>query len=104
MNMRRRRLQPDDTNATPEERLKHRLHEGLKSLDLSEHIIDVLEKAGILLVSDLVSLRPEQLLDIDNLGEKDVNRVLSAFNGIGKDTSGTRAKIKEIIESRQADR
>jgi DNA-directed RNA polymerase subunit alpha len=55
----------------------------LAEIDLSVRTVNCLEDQGIFTVQDLLSCKPQRLLEIPNLGEKTLELIYAALEKIG---------------------
>ena len=60
-----------------------RLELSLSEIDLAVRTVNCLEDQRIFTVQDLLSRKPEQLLEIPNLGEKTLETIYEALEKIG---------------------
>lgn len=63
--------------------LSERLEMSTAEIGLSVRTTNCLEEKGIFTVEDLLNSTPEQLLNISNFGEKTLEEVYQALEGIG---------------------
>jgi len=63
--------------------LTHKLEMSTAEIGLSVRTTNCLEEKGIFTVEDLLNSTPEQLLNISNFGEKTLEEVYKALEGIG---------------------
>lgn len=63
--------------------LRERLEMSTAEIGLSVRTTNCLEERGIFTVQDLVHCKPEDLLAISNFGEKTLEEVYKALEGIG---------------------
>jgi DNA-directed RNA polymerase subunit alpha len=61
----------------------NRLDLSLAEIGIAVRTVNCLEDAGIFTVADLLNRTPEQLLEIPNLGEKTLETIYVALEGIG---------------------
>jgi DNA-directed RNA polymerase subunit alpha len=74
---------PLNTVETRASGLKHKLEMSTAEIGLSVRTTNCLEEKGIFTVEDLLNSTPEQLLNISNFGEKTLEEVYQALEGIG---------------------
>ncbi len=65
------------------EELERRLDLSLAEIGLSVRTTNCLEERGIFTVRDLLQRRPEDLLSINNFGEKTLEEVYRALESVG---------------------
>jgi DNA-directed RNA polymerase alpha subunit len=75
--IRRKTWTPEVTD--PNERLTSLLEEGVAALNLNVRIVNMLEDAGIITVSQLLKCTPAQLLDVPRFGAKALVAVYRAL-------------------------
>lgn len=63
--------------------LKHKLEMSTAEIGLSVRTTNCLEERGIFTVEDLLRCTPKDLLSISNFGEKTLEEVYKALEGIG---------------------
>jgi DNA-directed RNA polymerase subunit alpha len=73
-------LSPLDDNAR---QLEERLGMSTAEIGLSVRTTNCLEERGIFSVEDLLRSKPEDLLSISNFGEKTLEEVYKALEGVG---------------------
>ena len=66
-----------------EEALQQKLEMSTAEIGLSVRTTNCLEERGIFTVQDLLKCTPERLLGISNFGEKSLEEVYKALEGIG---------------------
>ena len=66
-----------------EENLHEKLDMSTAEIGLSVRTTNCLEERGIFTVEDLLNCTPQQLLSISNFGEKTLEEVYRALEGIG---------------------
>ncbi len=71
--------------------LAEQLEMSIAEIGLSVRTTNCLEEQGIFLVRDLLASTPEELLAITNFGEKTLEEVYKALEGIGFYCRGRRA-------------
>jgi DNA-directed RNA polymerase subunit alpha len=74
---------PLNTLAGRNEELQHRLEMSTAEIGLSVRTTNCLEEKGIFTVEDLLHCTPEDLLSISNFGQKTLEEVYKALEGIG---------------------
>ena len=74
---------PLNTLAGRKEELQQRLEMSTAEIGLSVRTTNCLEEKGIFTVEDLLHCTPEDLLSISNFGEKTLEEVYRALEGIG---------------------
>lgn len=74
---------PLNTLAGRNEELQQRLEMSTAEMGLSVRTTNCLEEKGIFTVEDLLHCTPEDLLSISNFGQKTLEEVYKALEGIG---------------------
>ncbi len=74
---------PLNTTAVEAKDVAERLEMSTAEIGLSVRTTNCLEERGIFTVNDLLNSTPEQLLSITNFGEKTLEEVYKALEGIG---------------------
>ena len=74
---------PLSTVDTDEKDLKDKLEMSTAEIGLTVRTTNCLEERGIFTVEDLLNSTPEDLLSISNFGEKTLEEVYKALEGIG---------------------
>jgi DNA-directed RNA polymerase subunit alpha len=74
---------PLNTLAGRNEELQNRLEMSTAEIGLSVRTTNCLEEKGIFTVEDLLHCTPEDLLSISNFGQKTLEEVYKALEGIG---------------------
>ncbi|MEX0585962.1 MAG: DNA-directed RNA polymerase subunit alpha C-terminal domain-containing protein [Pirellulales bacterium] len=75
--------------------LEERLEMSTAEIGLSVRTTNCLEEKGIFTVNDLLHSRPDDLLSIANFGEKTLEEVFKALEGIGF----VRSDRREVVEA-----
>jgi DNA-directed RNA polymerase subunit alpha len=75
--------------------LEERLEMSTAEIGLSVRTTNCLEEKGIFTVNDLLNSKPDDLLSIANFGEKTLEEVYKALEGIGFFRSDRRPQIVE---------
>jgi DNA-directed RNA polymerase subunit alpha len=75
--------------------LEDRLEMSTAEIGLSVRTTNCLEEKGIFTVNDLLNSRPDDLLSIANFGEKTLEEVFKALEGIGFYRSNRRPQVVE---------
>ena len=74
---------PLDTKDSDAKGMAEKLEMSTAEIGLSVRTTNCLEERGIFTVSDLLNCTPEDLLSISNFGEKTLEEVYKALEGIG---------------------
>ena len=95
---------PLNTTAVEAKDVAERLEMSTAEIGLSVRTTNCLEERGIYTVNDLLNSTPEQLLSITNFGEKTLEEVYKALEGIGfyrRETPGE-VRGEEILHAASA--
>jgi DNA-directed RNA polymerase subunit alpha len=84
---------------TEEKDLKDKLEMSAAEIGLSVRTTNCLEEQGIFTVQDLLYCTPQDLLAISNFGEKTLEEVYKALEGIGFCRSGSPAPAPAPVNS-----
>ncbi len=85
-------LRTDDTHAKD---MAEKLEMSTAEIGLSVRTTNCLEERGIFTVNDLLRCTPDDLLDISNFGEKTLEEVYRALEGVGFYRSGKRREPEQ---------
>jgi len=86
---------PLSTIDTEAKDLRRKLEMSTAEIGLSVRTTNCLEERGIFTVEDLLNCTPQDLLSISNFGEKTLEEVYKALEGIGFQRIPRRASLPE---------
>ncbi len=84
---------------TEEKDLRQKLEMSTAEIGLTVRTTNCLEERGIFTVEDLLRCTPQDLLSISNFGEKTLEEVYKALEGIGFSRTSRRGAAVEPVRS-----